>query len=134
MLNPVKRSASPDDARLYRVEPYVLAADVYAGGNLAGRGGWTWYTGAAGWYYRAILEYVLGVRISGDTLRISPCVPPEWDEFEVFLKLPQIDYVIRMNRVAASEAALLLDGVPVAGDSVQLIRDGLRHVVEINLA
>ncbi|MEO6186220.1 MAG: glycosyl transferase, partial [Steroidobacteraceae bacterium] len=133
-LNPVKRSAVPDDARLYRVEPYVLAADIYAGDTLAGRGGWTWYTGAAGWYYRAVLECVLGIRIIGDTLTIAPCVPPEWQDFEVVLKQPQIDYVIRMKRGNAADVGLFVDGERVAGESFPLHRDALRHVVEINLA
>ncbi len=86
MLNPIHRSATSGGARTYRVEPYAVAADIYSGSTLSQRGGWTWYTGAAGWFYRAILEQVLGIQISGDTLRINPCVPPEWPGFEVSLE------------------------------------------------
>jgi cyclic beta-1,2-glucan synthetase len=129
MLNPVRRSATPEGARTYRVEPYVLASDVYSGGALSQRGGWTWYTGAAGWFYRAILEYVLGLRFSADTLRIVPCVPPGWNDFEVSIRLPGIDYTVQMRRGGPGEAALLFDGAPVAGDALPLIRDGQRHSI-----
>lgn len=129
MLNPVRRSSSPDGAKTYRVEPYVLASDVYSGGALSQRGGWTWYTGAAGWFYRAILEYVLGVRITADTLQVTPCVPHEWNSFEVSIRLPQLDYVVQMQRVTDGEGGLSVDGARVAGDTVPLIRDGQRHTV-----
>jgi cyclic beta-1,2-glucan synthetase len=133
MLNPVRRSASPEDAQKYRVEPYVMASDVYSGGELSQRGGWTWYTGAAGWFYRAILEYVLGLRIKTDTLQIVPCVPPAWDSFEVSIRLPGIDYLVQMQRSGSGEAALLFDGAGMAGDTVPLVRDGQRHTVVLVL-
>jgi cyclic beta-1,2-glucan synthetase len=132
ILNPVNRAATQAHTRLYRVEPYVLAADIYSGAGIAQRGGWTWYTGAAGWMYRAVLEYVLGITVSAEALRIAPCVPPEWADFEVNLRLPGADYVVRMRRQAQGRQ-LLLDGEPVAGDSVPIRRDGARHVVEIRL-
>jgi cyclic beta-1,2-glucan synthetase len=133
MLNPVRRSDSEAGVQRYRVEPYVLASDVYSGGAVSQRGGWTWYTGAAGWFYRAILEYVLGVRISANSLSVAPCVPPGWDSFEVVIELPGVDYEVRMRRLTAgeSEQLLLFDGAPVAGDTVPLVRDGRRHTVEI---
>jgi cyclic beta-1,2-glucan synthetase len=132
MLNPVLRSASPDAARTYRVEPYVLAADIYSGAGLAQQGGWTWYTGAAGWMYRAVLEHVLGIQVSGETLRIRPCVPDAWPGFEVELKLTGARYLVRMRRGGARQQ-LLLDGHPVAGDTVPVVRDGGQHLVEIEL-
>jgi cyclic beta-1,2-glucan synthetase len=133
MLNPVLRSATPDAAGAYRVEPYAVAADIYSGSTLGGRGGWTWYTGAAGWFYRAILEQVLGLQISGDTLRINPCIPPDWQDFEVSLKLPSLDYVVQVVRRATGGGKLLLDGLPLAGNEVPLIRDDRRHVVQVFL-
>jgi cyclic beta-1,2-glucan synthetase len=131
MLNPVRRSATHDDAQKYRVEPYVLASDVYSGGELSQRGGWTWYTGAAGWFYRAILEYVLGLRINADTMRVVPCVPLAWNSFEVSIQLPGIDYVVQMQRGRAGEGVLLFDGVSLTGDTVPLMRDGQRHTVRL---
>jgi cyclic beta-1,2-glucan synthetase len=131
ILNPIRHSTTPEEARLYRVEPYVVAADVYAGNTLASRGGWTWYTGAAGWFYRAVLEQVLGIQINGDTVRINPCIPPDWPEFEVFLKLPAVDYVVQVSRGPAM--SISVDGEPVAGDSIPLVRDQRRRVVRVTL-
>jgi cyclic beta-1,2-glucan synthetase len=133
MLNPVHRSANAEGVRTYRVEPYVLAADIYSGAGIACRGGWTWYTGAAGWMYRAVLEHVLGIRVRGDTLQLAPCVPPEWPGFEVQLKLRDADYTVRMQRGEEELPRLLLDGAPVAGDSLAILRDQQPHLVEIIL-
>jgi cyclic beta-1,2-glucan synthetase len=129
MLNPVRRAATQDGARTYRVEPYVLAADIYSGSGITQRGGWTWYTGASGWMYRAVLEQVLGIRISGDTLRVVPCVPPDWQEFEV----QQADYVVRMKRGPVSVPTLVVDGAPLAGDTVMIQRDQRPHLLELIL-
>jgi cyclic beta-1,2-glucan synthetase len=131
ILNPVNHSTTPDEAEVYRVEPYAVAADVYAGDSLASRGGWTWYTGAAGWFYRVVLEQVLGIRIIGDTLHVNPCIPPEWPSFEVTLRLPALHYVVLVTRAAA--ASLSLDGEPVAGNTIPLLRDERRHTVRITL-
>jgi len=133
MLNPVHRSATADSAARYRVEPYVLAADIYSGASISQRGGWTWYTGAAGWMYRAVLESVLGIHISGNTLRLLPCMPDGWTEFEVELVLPGVDYVIRVARTAGA-AGLSVDGVAVTGDSITLLRDDRPHRVELHLS
>ena len=73
----------------YRVEPYVVAADVYSVDPHVGRGGWTWYTGASGWLYRAGLEAVLGLEVEGDRLRVHPCLPPDWTFAEVTLSQPR---------------------------------------------
>jgi cellobiose phosphorylase len=110
----------------------VLAADIYSGDGIAQRGGWTWYTGAAGWMYRAVLENVLGIQVSGATLRVAPCVPDAWPEFEVALQLPGADYLVRMRRAGTSRV-LLLDGSPVAGDTVPILRDDRQHIVQLDL-
>jgi cellobiose phosphorylase len=133
MLNPVHRSATQDSAARYRVEPYVLAADIYSGPGISQRGGWTWYTGAAGWLYRAVVEYVLGVRVSGDSLQLSPCMPPEWEGFELRLTLPEIDYTVAVSRSAVESPRLSVDGAPVAGDTISLLRDQRSHRVELLL-
>jgi cyclic beta-1,2-glucan synthetase len=83
LINPINLSASQTDSRRYKLEPYVVAADVYSVGKNQGRGGWSWYTGAAGWIYRAALEHVLGVKKEGETLVISPSIPSRWPGFEV---------------------------------------------------
>ena len=83
MLNPIRRTATRADVQRYKVEPYVVAADVYSEAPHAGRGGWTWYTGSAGWLYRAGLEWILGFRVRENRLTLAPCVPAEWPGFTI---------------------------------------------------
>ena len=89
MLNPVNHTRTQAEVTTYRVEPYVVAADVYSVAPHVGRGGWTWYTGASGWLYRAGLEAVLGLEVEGDRLRVHPCLPPDWTFAEVTLIQPR---------------------------------------------
>ena len=86
LLNPINHALTHDDALRYKVEPYVVAADVYSETPHVGRGGWTWYTGSAAWLYRAGLEWILGCRTRGATLLLDPCVPRAWTEFHVSLR------------------------------------------------
>ena len=86
MLNPVRRTTTRADVQRYKVEPYVVAADVYSEAPHAGRGGWTWYTGSAGWLYRAGLEWILGFRLRENRLTLMPCVPPEWPGFTIYYR------------------------------------------------
>jgi cyclic beta-1,2-glucan synthetase len=83
LINPINHALTVEDARRYKVEPYVIAADIYAVAPHRGRGGWTWYTGAAGWCYRAGLEAILGIRRTGDRLLIRPCIPASWTGVEI---------------------------------------------------
>lgn len=83
MINPVNHGKTAEEIAIYRVEPYVLAADVYAREPHAGRGGWTWYTGSAGWMYRLIIESFLGMQQYANKLKFAPCVPEEWETFKI---------------------------------------------------
>ena len=85
MINPVNHGKTSKEIAVYKVEPYVLAADVYAFSPHAGRGGWTWYTGSAGWLYRLIIESFLGLQQEGNKLKIVPCIPEEWESFKIHL-------------------------------------------------
>ena len=105
MLNPINHARDEASALNYRVEPYVIAADVYAMPPHAGRGGWTWYTGSAGWMYRAGLEAILGITQEGSMLRVRPCVPQEWDHFEVSFRFGTTVYEIRLSRGAQLQHA-----------------------------
>ena len=98
MLNPINHAKDETSARNYRVEPYVVAADVYSMAPHVGRGGWTWYTGSAGWMHRAGLEAILGVTREGTKLRIKPCVPRSWDQFEFKTRFGLTRYVIKFSR------------------------------------
>jgi len=95
-LMPIHHALTLRDVQRYRVEPYVVAADVYSGAH-EGRGGWTWYTGAAGWMYRIAVEWILGIRIAGGCLTIRPCVPSSWAAYSVRFRYKSASYDIRVQ-------------------------------------
>lgn len=99
-LNPINHASDEASARIYRVEPYVIAADVYAVAPHVGRGGWTWYTGSAGWMHRAGLEAILGISREGNMLRVKPCVPEDWTGFEISTQFGATRYQLSLSRGA----------------------------------
>jgi cyclic beta-1,2-glucan synthetase len=101
MLNPVNHARDRQAADRYRVEPYVVAADIYSGPDRTGRGGWTWYTGSAGWMYRVAVEAILGIRRKSDRLEVRPCLPPEWSGYECVLRFGGATYHIEVRRADA---------------------------------
>lgn len=134
LMNPILLSADPSGVQRYRTEPYVLAADVYGHAPHTGRGGWSWYTGAAGWMYRTILEALLGVRITANRLFIKPQLAPAWPGYTVRLNLTRARVVIDVQRGTSVEARL--DGVPIdsleAGIAVP--NDEMEHRIDIRIA
>jgi cyclic beta-1,2-glucan synthetase len=136
MLNPLSHARTSDDAERYKVEPYVVAADVYAVRGNEGRGGWTWYTGSASWSYRVALEGVLGFEKVGDLLRIDPCIPSAWDGFSLEYRYGESVYAIEVQNpehVSGGVAALTIDGVASTNGHVVLSNDGMRHTVIVVL-
>lgn len=136
LLNPITHSRTPDAAERYKVEPYVVAADIYSVAPHAGRGGWTWYTGAAGWMYRAGIEGILGLRREGDTLILAPCMPDEWPGFEATVSVGSGRYDIRVTRVlsgCAEELGAAVDDARIeqTGGSFGIPIDGRSHAVHI---
>jgi len=135
MLNPVRRAATRTDVQRYKVEPYAVAADVYSEAPHAGRGGWTWYTGSAGWLYRAGLEWILGFRVRENRLTIAPCVPPDWDGFRIRYRHGNTPYEITVDRQPGSNALphLTIDGQlqRPGGNVVELVDDGEKHGVHV---
>lgn len=132
MLNPVNHALDAEAARRYRVEPYAVAADIYSEGDKAGRGGWTWYTGSAGWLYRAGVEAILGIRKEGTQLHVNPCLPPEWPGFTATLRFGAATYTIVVERAEGA----VTGGGELAGRSVTLAESGehtLRVVVGNNV-
>jgi len=135
LLNPISHAGTPEQVERYKVEPYVVAADVYAVSPHAGRGGWTWYTGSAGWMYRAGVEGILGIRREGAVLVVEPCIPDAWPGFEATVKVAATHYSIRVVNSAASRRVgshSVLDGsrihstesgtrVPLDGGSHRLL-------------
>jgi cyclic beta-1,2-glucan synthetase len=118
------------------VEPYVVAADVYAVAPHTGRGGWTWYTGSAGWMYRLIVESLLGLKLEGDRLHVAPCLPAEWNEFKLSYRYRETEYhitVLRSNAEEEEQAGVTVDGTTQADDYIQLIDDQKTHEVGVRV-
>jgi cyclic beta-1,2-glucan synthetase len=137
MLNPLTHARTKEDASRYKVEPYVVAADVYTAEGHLGRGGWTWYTGSAAWTYRVALEALLGFTKRGDTLVIDPCVPAHWPSYTIEYRFGSAVYVIDVQEPAATSrggAAITVDGNQLAAPAIPLVDDGARHEVVVRPA
>ena len=135
MINPINHGRSPEEIAIYKGEPYVAAADVYAVPPNIGRGGWTWYTGSAGWMYRLIMESLLGLRLEIDTLRFEPCLPAEWNAFTVHYRYRETLYHITVRQSRDNTAAgVIVDGAPQSEQTLSLVDDLREHVVEVNIA
>ncbi len=135
MINPINHARSPEEIAIYKGEPYVAAADVYAASPHIGRGGWTWYTGSAGWMYRLIIESLLGLRLETDKLRFEPCLPAEWDAFKVHYRYRETIYHITVRQTRNnSGASVTVDGVELSGKTISLVDDRQEHAVEVRIA
>jgi cellobiose phosphorylase len=136
LLNPVHHGATAESIATYRVEPYVVAADVYGVAPHTGRGGWTWYTGSAGWMYRLLIETLLGANLEGDRLRLAPRLPKAWPSLKIHYRYRNTVYHITINRLTAGngmESRLIVDGQERPGDTFQLLDDRKDHFVELSL-
>ncbi|MDT4809206.1 Cyclic beta-(1,2)-glucan synthase NdvB [compost metagenome] len=131
LINPVNHGCGAG-IEVYRVEPYVVAADVYGVAPHAGRGGWSWYTGAAGWMYRLIVESLLGLQRHGAQLRLQPVLPAEWPGFTLHYRYGATRYRIEVQQSAAGAQSLSLDGVPLEGTEIPLVDDGREHRVAVH--
>ncbi len=136
LINPINHADTAEKIATYRAEPYVVAADVYAVAPHTGRGGWTWYTGSAGWMYRLILESLLGVRRDEDRLTFAPCLPQAWSSCEVVYRFGETTYHIgmRQERAAVAGMSVTLDGEPQAQRAVALLDDRRTHVVDVRIS
>jgi cyclic beta-1,2-glucan synthetase len=141
LLNPIRHSADAEAAARYKVEPYVVSADVYSVDPHVGRGGWTWYTGSAAWLYRAGLEAVLGFQLRGDRLRIDPCIPKAWPgfaltfQYRVGARVTRYEIAVENpGRVCGGVALVEMDGRTIpGGDGVRLVDDGGVHALHVVL-
>ena len=135
MINPVNHARSPEGVATYKVEPYVVAADVYALSPHNGRGGWTWYTGSAGWMYRLIVESLLGLRLEVDKLRIVPCLPADWKGFTLHYRYRETVYHITVlqTRARNGETSVSVDGVEQHDKAILLVDDRREHSVEVHV-
>ncbi len=135
MINPINHGNTPKAVETYKVEPYVVAADVYAAEPHTGRGGWTWYTGSASWMYRLITESLLGLRLQIDKLRFSPCLPESWNEYKVHYRYRETVYhiTVSLNSTSSTEHSIIVDGVLLDGDAITLVDDRIEHSVEVKV-
>ena len=131
MINPVNHGRSSEAIATYKVEPYVVAADVYAVAPHVGRGGWTWYTGSAGWMYRLMVESLLGLQREGNRLRLAPCIPRDWPEYNLRYRYRDTAYRIRVRQLETGDTSwLTVDGIAQDGLVIPLQDDRVEHVVE----
>jgi cellobiose phosphorylase len=135
MINPISHTRDGDAVATYKVEPYVVAADVYTADGHVGRGGWTWYTGSASWMYRVALEAILGFRKEGNTLRIEPCVPKAWPGFGIAYRYGSTQYTIEVKMTPGRRGAprVTIDGNRIKGDAIPLVDDGQPHTVLVEV-
>jgi cellobiose phosphorylase len=144
MLNPINHGRHPDQIQRYKVEPYVMSADIYGSAPHTGRGGWTWYTGAAGWMYKLTIETLLGLHLEVDKLRIAPCFPADWSSYKIHYRFRDTQYHIIVNQVVAEskhQVRVTIDGILIEGVGVHeygnrqalvpLVDDRNEHHVEI---
>ncbi len=136
MINPINHTKTREELETYKTEPYAVAADVYSNPQHVGRGGWTWYTGAAGWLYRAALENILGFHKHGETLSIEPCIPGDWKEFEITYHYKTATYHIKVENphgVGGGSVEIEADGETLVSNRIELADDGQTHNVRIIL-
>ncbi len=136
MIDPIGHAADPESADVYQVEPYVLAADIYHLRGRSGMGGWTWYTGSAGWYYRTWLEEILGLKLHGEELRIEPVIPPTWDGFSLRYRHGEGIYEIKVENpdgVGCGVKWITLDGRRLDSLAVPLERERTKHRVVVRM-
>ncbi|MES2773639.1 MAG: glucoamylase family protein [Bacteroidota bacterium] len=134
MINPVNHGNSEETIAKYKVEPYVMAADIYKQPLHAGRGGWTWYTGSAGWMYQLIVESFLGLKREGETLVFTPCVPEQWTSFAIDYRFEETQYKIRFTQGKHSAGLRVsMDGEEQHSNGVMLVNDKMEHLVEVEI-
>ncbi len=128
MINPIERS-TPDKVSTYCVEPYVIAADIYSSKKFAGHGGWTWYTGSAGWFYKVAISDILGLKKQGEKLKLDPKIPIHWDGFKIVYHYEQTTYNIEV--VKGEKEELILDGKRKISNTIDLVNDKSIHEIKL---
>ena len=134
MINPINHTRTLKECSIYKTEPYVLSADVYSVNPHAGRGGWSWYTGAAGWFFKAGLEYILGFKKRHDMVFINPCIPSYWEGFQILYRYGDTTYSINVenpDKVNTGIKSIAIDGTIVKTEGIRLVNDGNMHDVII---
>lgn len=135
IINPIEHARTKEAALKYRVEPYVVAADVYSNVNMLGRGGWTWYTGSSSWFYIAGLEYVLGIKKKNNKLVINPCIPKEWEAYSLNYKYKDAEYIVNVYNTSQNGKeirTIYLDNDEVKTNEIAMQEEGM-HTIDVIL-
>ena len=136
MINPIEHSRTKEAAKKYKVEPYVIAADIAGQRNLAGRGGWTWYTGSSSWMYEAGIKYLLGLRIKNNVLHMEPCIPNDWKEYTIRYQYGNSRYYIRVinpNGKCSGVTNFKVNGKEISEKQIALNKDGGVYNIEVEI-
>jgi len=133
IINPINHARSPEEVAIYKVEPYVVASDVYAVFPHVGRGGWTWFTGSAAWLYRLILESLLGISINIDKMTFKPCLPTDWKQFKIRYLFQDTPYQITLRQTETQTAVVTVDGLERKDQTIHLANDHQEHLVEVSI-
>lgn len=134
MINPIEHSRTKEEAIKYKVEPYIIAADIYGANNLIGRGGWTWYTGSSSWFYKVGIENILGLSIKKEQLSINPCIPRSWKEYSIQYKYKTNIYNIKIKNPNGKETGVekfLLNGQEIKDKKILLEDNNKVNEIEI---
>ena len=134
MINPIEHARTKEASKKYKVEPYVISADIYGANNLAGSGGGTWYTGSSSWYYICAVRNILGLKIENETLSINPCISSEWQEYEIRYKFGESIYNIKVqnpNRKCTAVEKFLLNGVEIPEKKIRILDNGKVNEIQI---
>lgn len=134
IINPIEHTRTKEAVNRYKVEPYVIAADVYGVGNLIGRGGWTWYTGSSSWMYKAGIEYILGLKIQNETLSIKPAIPSDWKEYSIRYEYKSSVYNIKIKNPNGKNTGVekfIVNGIEIEERQVKLIDNGKINEIEV---
>ena len=133
MINPIEHSNTKEKIDRYKIEPYVIPADIYGSKNLLGRGGWSWYTGASSWYYIAGIEYILGLKIENNNLSLNPCVPKEWEEYFIQYKYGESIYNIKVKNINKTNEMqkFIFNNAIIEEKKIKLIDNGKINEIEV---
>lgn len=136
MINPIEHSRTKESAKKYKVEPYVISADIYGQKNLSGRGGWTWYTGSSSWMYEAGIKYLLGLRIENNVLHMEPCISNDWKEYTIFYQYGNSRCHIRVsnpNGKMSGVTSFKVNGEEIPEKQIALSKDGKMYNIEVEM-
>lgn len=135
MINPIEHSYTEEKAKIYKVEPYVIVADIYGASNLIGQGGWTWYTGSSSWYYMAGIEYILGIKIFKEVLSVNPYMTKYFKEYFVRYEYKSSVYNIRVKNINSSGCVqkFLVNGNEIKEKCIKLVDNGKMYEIDVEV-